>query len=206
MVSAGCKMIDNIESDGDKYIFHDDFYYESFPENTKHHLTPCLDEYFVRFSTEKQSEVMEELIKKGFQMTSEPVVANYSYGEDFEIPEYIKNGSVVSVKGNGDIGNTPGIIYSNHLYYDKSGELFGKSNLLFVYYDIQKADEHVRLIMQYADKLKILPINNDYTFGVITLACTCISSGNPVQIANWFIERGGFTQAEPDSGYAGEGD
>ena len=29
------------------------------------------------------------------------------------------------------------------------------------------------------------------------------SSGNPVELANWFVEAGGFVQSFPDSGYTG---
>lgn len=188
----------------DNYIMHDDFYYDIYSYDGKQHLNPYTDEYYLRFETQHTTDVIKELTNRGFQMSEDPAVATYSFGDEYNIPEEIKYGSTISVKGKGKIEDIPNVIYSHHLYLTESGEIFGRSNLITVYYDVEQADEQIKSILRHAESLKIHPISNDSTFGTLILACTNHSSGNPIEIANWFVEVGGF-QAIPDAGYASEG-
>lgn len=185
------------------YVFHDDFYY-SYPEGGKIYLTPYLNEHYIRFDTRYQTEVLGELLDRGFQLIDDPVVQNYFYGDDFEVPEEIKYGSVVSVRGDGKIADIPHVIYSHHLY-QVNGDLFGRSNFLTVFYDIENAGTQVESLMQYAKQHALYPLSNDNYFGQMLFACTNKSSGNPVELANWFVETGGFIMAMPDSGYRSSG-
>ena len=148
LLISGCEPFSDNEDTG--YSFHDDFYYESGVGGGKFKLVPCLNEYFVRFKTEHQTEVINELLNRGFQLTTTPIVANYSYADSFAVPEDVKNGSVVSVKGSGNIADIPHVIYSHHLYYNTYGVIWGGSNMLHVYYDLKNADAQVNLILQYA--------------------------------------------------------
>lgn len=199
-LAVGCEQADQ----KDKYIMHDDFYYDIYSYDGKQHLNPYTDEYYLRFETQHTTDVIKELTNRGFQMSEDPAVATYSFGDEYNIPEEIKYGSTISVKGKGKIEDIPNVIYSHHLYLTESGEIFGRSNLITVYYDVEQADEQIKSILRHAESLKIHPISNDSTFGTLILACTNHSSGNPIEIANWFVEVGGF-QSIPDAGYASEG-
>lgn len=207
---CGCRKADaqqhNQETDPfTDYVFHDDFFYEPYFEDGKFYLIPYLNESYIRFETNHQTEVLNELLKRGFQLITEPVCENYIYNDALNIPENVKYGSVVSVKGYGNISDIPHVIYSHHLYHTESGEIFGRSNMFWVYYDIDNADSQIKSIMQYAEKHNIYPVNNHETFGNILIACTNMSSGNPVELSNWFVEVGGFAYAIPVGGYTAEG-
>lgn len=200
LLAVGCEHADQ----KDNYIMHDDFYYDIYSNDGKQHLDPYTDEYYLRFETQHTTDVIKELTSRGFQISEDPAVATYSFGDEYNIPEKIKYGSTISVKGRGQIDDIPNVIYSHHLYLTESGEIFGRSNLITVYYDVKQADEQIKSILLHAEKLKIHPISNDRTFGTFILACTNYSLGKPVETANWFVEVGGF-QAIPDAGYASEG-
>ena len=205
---AGCSKIDpNQQKD---YGFNDDFYYNIFSSTTdyihfippydKIYLTPCPDEYYIRFDTEHKEEVMKKLRKRGFQITRDPVDSRYGF-DDFEIPDYLEYCSTVSVKGSGKISDIPHVIYSNHLY--KLGEaMFGRSNRFHVFYEYEQADEQLKTIFKYAEEFKIHPIQTYKFYGtpywLISFACTNDSAGNPVELANWFTEAG--FPAYPDNG------
>lgn len=186
------------------YQFHDDFYYEPYLDDGKYSLAPCLSEHFIRFTTEYQDEVIAELLDRGFQIAKGPVQVNYS-SEEFEIPEGVRYGSKMSVKGEGKIDDIPHVIYSNHIYYSSEYNAvvadFGRSDLLWVYYDIENAESQVELLMRYAEKFKIYPLKHYRNYGRIEFVCTNLSSGNPVELANCFVEVGGFPDARPDQGY-----
>ncbi len=188
----------------DNYIMHDDFYYEIYSNDGKQHLSPYTDEYYLRFETQHTADVIKELTNRGFQISEDPAVATYVFGDEYNIPDEIKYGSTISVKGRGLIDDIPNVIYSHHLYITESGEIFGRSNFITVYYDVERTDKQIKSILRHAESLKIHPISNDSTFGTLILACTNHSSGNPIEIANWFVEVGGF-QAIPDAGYASHG-
>ena len=191
----------------EKYIFHDDFYYyedyDTGNKQAKWYLESCLDEHYVRFKTEYQEEVIAELLKRGFQIVKGPHISNYDlidnpnkYEEDeyFEIPDEVKYGSVVHLKGKGEIADISNIVYSNH-YYVGSGISFGITNKLYVKYDINRADEQVELIRKFAKQHNIYPLVHWPDMGYVHLICTNESSGNSLEMANWFVEVGGFVGA-----------
>ena len=183
------------------YVMHDYYYYTN---DSKYYLSPYLDEHFIRFETQHTTDVIKELTNQGLQISEDPTISTYNFGDEYIIPDEIKYGSTISVKGRGQIDDIPNVIYSHHLYITESGEIFGRSNFITVYYDVERTDEQIKSILRHAESLKIHPISNDSTFGTLILACTNHSSGNPIEIANWFVEVGGF-QATPDEGYSSEG-
>lgn len=204
---GGCERQDSHLSSLDEYIFHDEFYYEQYSDDGKYHLVPYLNEHYVRFETKYQDEVVSELLNRGFQLIEDPVVQNYIYNVSFDIPEELKYGSTVSVKGEGKIDDIPHVTYSHHLYYNTGGDIFGRSNCLIVFYDADNAEAQVKLILQYAERHGIYPLNNykSESGGQMYLVCTNKSSGNPIELANWFVEVGGFVRAIPDSGFVSSG-
>ena len=138
----------------------------------------------------------------GMVYTSGVIPVNPATGE---IPEGVRYGSKMSVKGEGKIDDIPHVIYSNHIYYSSEYNAvvanFGRSDLLWVYYDIENAESQVELLMRYAEKFKIYPLKHYRNYGRIEFVCTNLSSGNPVELANCFVEVGGFPDARPDQGY-----
>lgn len=200
---AGCRQLNVDGGMEDSYMFHDDFYYNVYVDGGKSYLIPCLDQHYIRFKTKYQETVIEELLHRGFTLMSNPVVQNHIHADQFALPDEIKYGSVVLVKGNGRIDDIPNVIYSHHLYREQ-GDIFGKSDLLYVYYDIKDSELQVEQILQYAERHNIYPIYHYSDMGCIILVCINASSGNPVELANWFIEVGGFTQSFPDAGYTGD--
>ena len=199
---TGCGGINTDKVPEDEYIFHDDFYYNSYVDGGKSYLTPCVDQHYIRFRTKGQKEVIDELLMRGFTLLSDPAVQNYACTDGFALPDEIKYASVVLVEGVGRIDDIPDVIYSHHLY-SENGSLFGKSNLLSVYYDVSDPESQVERILQYAKMHSIYPIYHFPDMGLIVLECVNASSGNPVELANWFVEAGGFVQSFPDSGYTG---
>lgn len=202
---AGCGPVNQDNNPEDEYVFHDDFYYNDYVDGGKSYLTPCLNQHYIRFRTEDQKKVIEELLQRGFMLISNPVAKNYSGADGFLIPDEIKYASVVLVEGMGKIDDIPNVIYSHHLY-SEHGDLFGKSDLLSVYYDVANSESQIEQILQYAEMHNIYPIYHYPDMGWIILGCTNASSGNTVELANWFVEVGSFVQSFPDSGYTGNAD
>ena len=206
-LAASCSKIDPEQKTD--YEFHDDFRYRYFTNNDTIYLTPCSDEYFIRFETEHKEEVMLNL-RQRFQILTGPYEDEYMF-VDFEIPDDIKNSSYVIVKGMGNITTVPHLIYYNHLYFNGSGRSVGKSNSLKVLYEFKQADELLKTILQHAEELKTHPIKENIIHGTrfgtiveLTIACTNNSAGNPVEIANWFVEEAGFLDY-PEGGFQNTG-
>ena len=183
----------------DNYVMHDDFYYYSLNEDTnKYYLTPCQDEYYLILKTAHLNTTLEELSKKGFQITKEPSALIYDFGEEDTSIDKLKDCSSLCIKGTGDITGIANVIYAHHLYYDEHNSIIGRSNLFSVKFDSGNQESQVQLLLQYAKQHNIIPINIYYDLSWITFACTNNSSGNPVELSNWYVEIGGFLSACPE--------
>lgn len=185
----------------DNYIMHDDFYYYSLSnEVIKYYLSPCLDEYYLILQTEYLESTLDELRNRGFQITKGPTSLIYDFNvqENEILINQLNECSSLCIKGSGDITGIAHIIYSHHLYYDEYDRIVGRSNLFSVKFDLDNQESQIQLLLQYAKQQNIIPINIYYDLSWITFACTNNSSGNPVELSNWYIEVGAFLSAHPD--------
>ena len=196
-LAAGCEHADQ----KDKYIMHDDFYYYFLGnEVNKYYLSPCLDEYYIILKTEYLESTLDELHNKGFQITKGPtsLIFDFNFPEDEMFINQLNGCSSLCIKGSGDIAGIAHIIYSHHLYYNEHDSIVGRSNLFSVKFDSSNQESQIQLLLQYAKQQNIIPINIYYDLSWITFACTNNSTGNPVELSNWYIEVGAFLSAHPD--------
>jgi len=188
-----------------EYQFCDDYMYVRDVENegqyTKMNITPNATKHYVRFTTEHQEDVIEALLSRGFEV-SKPSPYNYdNYDhpemwpdfEFFDLPDELKYVSTIVVKGEGNIDDIPNVIYSQPYYYG-AGEEFGLDGTITVKYDENDADSQIKLIREYAEKFNLYPYY-DFRWPKLSefvMICTNMSSGSPIELANWFVEVGGF--------------
>lgn len=123
--------------------------------------------------------VIRDIGKRGFPIESSP----YCY--------------YIVVKGEGSVTDLPHIIFSNHMY-DGNGEIVGVDPTFFIVTD-GSADEESRL-MSYAKEHNVIYTDSRSTSSgkYYYFKCTNSSSGNPTEMANWFLERGGFMTGHCD--------
>lgn len=197
-IVGSCGKANDEKEPQDNYIMHDDFFYYRFSDDGKSYLTPCNDEFYLIIKTENLDAALDELHDREFQITTDPRRLVYHYADEFSPVQDLCDCSYLCVKGSGDIDDLDGVVYSHHLYYGKNNVLVGKSNLFSVEYDSQNPESQIELSLQYAKKHNIAPIDIYRDLCWITFACTNASSGNPVELSNWFVEVGGFPSAAPE--------
>ena len=181
------------------YVMHDDFFYYSLNNCVnKYYLTPCQDEYYLIVKTEHLEVALDELLNRGFQITNGPTSLIYHFSEEDISTDKLEDCSSLCIKGNDDITGIVNVIYVHHLYYDEHNSIIGRSNLFSVKFDSGNQESQVQLLLQYAKQHNIIPINIYYDLSWITFACTNNSSGNPVELSNWYVEIGGFLSACPE--------
>lgn len=167
------------------YVFHDDFYYSSNKTTTcplirkPDHYGLVIEFDFkdivINILTERGFTVVRDIGKRGFPLERSP----YCY--------------YLVVKGKGEIDDLPYIIFSNHMY-DAMGDIIGVDPT-FLIATSGSAEEEDRL-MKYAKEHKVIFTDSRTTLSggrtYYYFKCTNESSGNPTEMANWFLERGGF--------------
>ena len=193
MLMSSCEPFPDNRDDG--YVFHDDFYYESLAKDKKCYLTKCQDEYFIIIRDSHQEHVLTELGKQGFQITSGPTEKVFSNNSGYGVPDFLTDCKVLTVKGGGDIAEVKNLIYSNFLYLDALQQTVGFSNIFGVRYENEQQHQ---ILVEYAKQCQVYPIANYSDLKWMTFACTNESIGNPVELANWLVEVGGFSIAQPD--------
>lgn len=196
-LAVGCEL----DAPKDNYIMHDDFYYYfSGNEEIRYYLSPCLDEYYLILKTNNVESTLDELHNKGFQITEgpSPLTYDFDFTEDEMLIDQFNGCSSLCIRGNGDIAGISHIIYSHHLYQDENNSIVGRSNLFSVKFDSGNQEPQIQLLIQYANQHNIIPIKIYYDLSWITFACTNHSTGNPVELSNWYIEVGGFLSAHPE--------
>lgn len=174
------------------YVFHDDFYYGR-KKTLKFDLPICPDCYGLVIEFEYKESVLEILKGRGFSIIRD-------IGKrDFPL-EYSPYCYYIVVKGISSIADLPHIIFSNHMY-DLNGEVLGVDPTFFIVTDAS-VEEEARL-MGYAKEHNVIYTDSRTTSTgkYYYFKCTNSSSGNPTEMANWFLERAGFM-----SGHCGWGD
>lgn len=171
------------------YVFHDDFYYYSnktatFPLIRKPDHFGLVIEYdfkdiVINILTERGFTVVRDIGKRGFPLERSP----YCY--------------YLVVKGKGKIDDLPYVIFSNHMY-DISGDTLGIDPTFFIVTSGTAEDEN--RLMKYTKEHNVIFTDSRQTpYGTYYyFKCTNKSSGNPTEMANWFLERGGFSRGHCD--------
>ena len=197
-LAAGCSKIDP-EQNTD-YGFHDDYVYRRNYENLD--ITPIEDEHYIMFKVDFKDEVFAYLKKKGFEHLDTPYHHPDPIEQEFAIPGILNDLMSMNIKGKGRVDKIPHLVFSNRRYIDTEGDTLNFTNTLSVKFLKEPTglgDDDYNMyssLMDYADEFDIIPIHLGER-GWVTFACTVESLGNPIEIANWFSEKGGFPSAEP---------
>lgn len=165
------------------YVFHDDF---DYLDNKKITL-PLIrkpDHYGLVIEFDYKDVVINLLSERGFTVVRDIGKREFP----LERSPYCY---YLVVKGKGRIDDLPNIIFTNHMY-DTGGDVVGVDPTFFIVTS-GTTDEEERL-MRYAKEHKVIFTDSRRTrHGTYYyFKCTNESSGNPTEMANWFLERGGF--------------
>lgn len=186
----------NLDNQGDYYVFHDDFYYI---DEGKFNLEPITGEYFVIVKKDNQEQVVDQLINNGFRLIDKPYVWNISNKGSYGSLEEIMNCVFFTVKGDREITSISDIVYSNNLYLTSTGERVGgsvESNTFMIKLSEEEKDIQLETLKKYAVQHSFL-IMGEMSRGYFKMACTNKTSGNSVEMSNWFVEEAGFDMAQP---------
>jgi len=171
------------------YVFHDDFYYM----DDKTRIVPLIrkpDHYGLVIEYDFKDTVMDILSERGFTLVRDIG----KRGFPLERSPYCY---YLVVKGKGRIDDLPYIIFWNHMY-DLGRDILGIDPTFFI--RTSGTIEEEETLMRYAKKHNVIYTDNRPTrHGTYYyFKCTNESSGNPTEMANWFLERGGFSTGHCD--------
>lgn len=175
------------------YVFQDSYYISA---KEKHDLERAAGEYFVIIKKKDTTGVIGRLQTEGFTVTTEPYEWIYYTSDGYKADELSKC-IAFTVQGHQKALNVPKAVYSNHLYRNESGDIVGKTNTFLIKFTKNQRDAQLVKIKEYAKEYRLL-ILGDASSEYFRLACTDKSSGNCVEMANWFVEVAGFKAAEPE--------
>lgn len=194
---AAICILPGCEKNESPYIFQDDYYWV---DGQKTYLEKLPDQYYIIFKSGNKQQITTQLDEEKFHFREIPSSYSSYVGLDAELPEELKNCEHAVIEGTGDLTQVDGLIYDNHMYgnpnYPTSS--YGASNLFLV---SPKQSNQSAQIAKYAQQFRAYVIHrndSEYTGTTYTLACTSISAGNNVALANWFAETGEFKHVEPD--------
>lgn len=169
------------------YVFHDDYYwFYSFQQkkHSKEPLTHYPDRFAIFYISEKKEEVKEGLEAIGFRFIKETMY-NYRFQSNSSI---LCDVSVI--EGKGSITDIPYVIYSCPMYVLNNGKMFGADPKFSVRFDESKAQE--QQLRHYADIHNLIPLGPEGKGSIsrkyYAFECTNESSGNAIEMANWFVE------------------
>lgn len=171
------------------YVFHDDFHYFS----NKTMTVPLIrkpDHYGLVIEYDFKDIVMNILFERGFTVVRDIG----KRGFPLESSPYCY---YLVVKGNGRINDLPYVIFSNHMY-DLEGDIVGIDPTFLI--RTSGTIEEEETLMRFAKEHNVIYTDNWPTrHGTYYyFKCTNESSGNPTEMANWFLERGGFSTGQCD--------
>ena len=181
-----------VDNEEEAYIFHDDFYYTS---SGRIELEKCPEDFYVVIRKDSLDAAKKYLAENEFNIVEE---LPKWYDSSVEGPsDYM----ALTVNGKNDVSSIPGSVYFNNLYLIPDGpkpdRLRGMSNTILIKLSQYPKEEQLDVLNEYASQhnLKIVEeLNRDW----YRLACSNKSSGNIVEMVNWFIEVAGFQFAEPE--------
>lgn len=177
----------------ENYDFHDDCYVSA---KKQYGLEKVFGDSFLIIKEKEMSKALAHLETAGFEVTTEPYRWIYYTSEEYTVEELSKC-VALTVHGYGNLKSVPGLVYSNHMYRDEAGEILGKTNTFLIKFTKNQRDAQMIAIKEYARQHKFL-ILGDASTEYFRLACTNETSGNCVEMANWFLEVAGFKSAEPE--------
>ncbi|MGN1233296.1 MAG: hypothetical protein ACI4UJ_07610, partial [Candidatus Cryptobacteroides sp.] len=134
----------------DGYLMHDDFYYAG---EEKFYLEQIVDEFFIIVKKNNQEQVVNQLHKKGFNLTCQPYAWNIPYEPSYGSLDEIIDCVVFTVKGSQDIASIKDIVYSNNLYMTPAGDKVGsavESNTFMVKLAREDKDRQIETLKKYA--------------------------------------------------------
>lgn len=178
----------------DYYVFHDDYY---TVDKEQFCLESLPDEHFLIIKEKDRETVINYLESKGFQITTEPYKWVYYTSEEYDTAEILSKCVAFTVSGKGKLSSVPNVIYSNHLYRNAGGNTVGKTNTFLIKFTKNLRDIQLIKIPEYAEQHNLL-LMGDVSTEYFRIACTNETSGNCVEMANWFVEVAGFKSAEPE--------
>lgn len=181
-----------VEMEAETYVFHDDFYHIS---GGRIELQKCPEDYYVVIRKDSLDAAKKYLAENEFNIVEE---LPKWYDSSVEEPsDYM----ALTVNGKNDISSVPGSLYINNLYLMpdsvKPNKLYGRSNSFLVKLSQYPKEEQLDVLNEYASQhnLKIVEeLRRDW----YRIACTDKSSGNIVEMVNWFHEIAHFQFAEPE--------
>lgn len=179
------------------YVFHDDFYYGySYSGNTYEHypLTKALNTYGLIVDYTHKVEVEGKIKALGFVINKAFVFKPKLEGQYW-----------LYISGKGDIKQIPHVFYYTNLYkLDDGKSVFGLDNEFVVKYDGSQESKDKIVLMAKRHNIQVGTIEDRSRYGYcyIYLYSSKDSSGNAVEMANWFVECGGFPNTFPSLGDA----
>lgn len=187
------KNVIDTEYDPD-YVFHDDYY---IVEKEHHSLETIYSNHFLIIKEKDKEAVMADLEANGFKIVTEPYKWIYYATEGNDADETLSKCVALTVEGHKSISLIRKVIYSNHMYRNQAGETIGKSNTFLIKFTKNQRDAQMIKLKEYQKMHKFL-ILGDASSEYFRLACTNETTGNCVEMANWFVEAAGFKTAEPE--------
>lgn len=178
----------------DNYVFHDECYTVA---KEQHSLDKIPNEHFLLIKEKDKETVMSYLEANNFKITTEPYKWIYYTSDEYNTDEVLSKCIAFTVHGNGRISSVPKVIYSNHLYRNADGDTIGKTNTFLIKFTKNLRDVQMIQLREYQKQHNLL-LMGDVSTEYFRIACTNETSGNCVEMANWFLEVAGYKAAEPE--------
>ena len=183
------------------YVFHDDFYwFYSFSkkEHGKEPLTRYPDRYAIFYDSDHKAEVEGLLESLGFEYVKRARPQYRFHSEQSVLCD------VAVIEGKGDLMAIPYVIYSCPMYMLDDGRMFGADPTFLIRFD--ESDIQKQELLRYAEQHKIIPLGPQGTGSTSRkyyyFECTNESSGNAVEMGNWFVECTKFIISQANFGDA----
>ena len=193
---CGCESHDESQpqlDELDEKLANYHFYYVS-ASGEKCDLKLVAEEYCLIVKTTEVDNVLQRLNVGNLQIVSGPSSKNFSWSDDYIVPEMLEDCSHLCVKGDINLRNLEDVIYWGHVYRAESRNEIMKGNTFWV--KCNGDETQINQLLKYAAQHNVIPLG--LVSNVMELACTIYSSGNPVEVANWIMETGEFELAQPN--------
>ena len=209
--SVAYKLIEILSEEfklGEGYVMSDDYIHygptSDNEEESREAITKAEGEYYIAVLKSRKTEALAFLADNGFTIKEN---SDERTGEFYALRGKLEDCFQITVKGNGNIADVPGALYTSPLYNNDEWfkvDTFGRGNMISLGFSYTWNDEkilrHIQYIERYAEILNIYIVMKDLSeygnhlmFGV-----TEESAGNAVEIHNWFSEVAGYPICDLD--------
>lgn len=184
---CACSRPDDLADLLDGYVFHDEFSYLNTGTEI-YEINKSSDNYYLIVKSSDKDEVLKELDRHGFIVTMQPE-AYVIKADDYYLPQILEDCEWLCVQGEGSIDAIPRLVFSHNLY-KPSSKLVGRTNMFHIWHKENETID-IEKIYSYADLLGLHVINVDSGryYQYVWLACTNESLANPIEAANFFVEK-----------------